>query len=298
MKNVKLIYTKGLPASGKTTWANEQVLKGQGSIVNVNKDDLRSMIHANQHSSGREDFVLKIQDQIIISALNDGKNVIVSDTNFHEKHLTRFNNIAQVITQYKVEVEEKDFTDVPLDVCIERDKGRGDKAVGEKVIRNMHNTYLKKDKKHSKNVPLLEQDKTLDGAVIIDLDGTLAHMTTRGPFHWKRVGEDEVDDTIASLARDLHSLGNKIIIVSGRDGVCQPETEQWLKDNNIPYDEIFMRKINDNRKDSIVKEEIFTKKIQDKWYIRFVLDDRLSVCRMWHEKGLKLFRVGDPDADF
>ena len=42
----KIYVTKGLPASGKTTWANEKVSTGEGKIININKDDLRSMLHA------------------------------------------------------------------------------------------------------------------------------------------------------------------------------------------------------------------------------------------------------------
>lgn len=60
-----------------------------------------------------------------------------------------------------------------------------------------------------------------------------------------------------------------------------------------------MRPKNDNRKDSVVKKEMFDKYIRDKYYIEAVFDDRLQVCQMWHnEIGLPLFRVGDPDADF
>lgn len=29
-----------------------------------------------------------------------------------------------------------------------------------------------------------------------------------------------------------------------------------------------------------------------------VFDDRARVCRMWYAKGIPLFRVGDPDAEF
>ena len=51
-------------------------------------------------------------------------------------------------------------------------------------------------------------------------------------------------------------------------------------------------------KDSIIKRRIFEENIRGKFYIDFVLDDRLQVCRMWYEMGLPLLRVGDPDANF
>ena len=37
----KIYLTKGLPASGKTTWAEDAVLKSDGTIININKDDLQ-----------------------------------------------------------------------------------------------------------------------------------------------------------------------------------------------------------------------------------------------------------------
>jgi len=43
---------------------------------------------------------------------------------------------------------------------------------------------------------------------------------------------------------------------------------------------------------------LYEKCIKGKFNVNAVFDDRLQVCRMWHELGLPLFRVGDPDADF
>ena len=42
-----------------------------------------------------------------------------------------------------------------------------------------------------------------------------------------------------------------------------------------------MRKSGDNRKDTIIKKEIFNSEIRDKYYIDFVIDDRPCVIRMW-----------------
>jgi hypothetical protein len=59
-----------------------------------------------------------------------------------------------------------------------------------------------------------------------------------------------------------------------------------------------MRKTGDKRQDAIVKQEIYDTKIKGKYNILAVFDDRPQVCRMWHQNGLPLFKVGDPDADF
>jgi hypothetical protein len=48
-----------------------------------------------------------------------------------------------------------------------------------------------------------------------------------------------------------------------------------------------MRKAKDNRKDSIIKREIFSEHIHNQYFIEFVLDDRNQVVDTWR-KDLKL----------
>lgn len=131
-------------------------------------------------------------------------------------------------------------------------------------------------------------------AIMVDIDGTLAHMRDRSPYEWHRVGEDKVDPVISHIL-DCYEGMNKIILLSGRDSVCRPETEDWLKDNAIPYDLLVMRKENDNRKDSIIKWELFQEHIEPNYNVLFVLDDRNQVVKMWREKGLKCLQVADGD---
>ena len=40
----KIILTRGLPASGKTTWAREYVGEPTNKTINICKDDLRTML--------------------------------------------------------------------------------------------------------------------------------------------------------------------------------------------------------------------------------------------------------------
>src|SRR5207245_9019847 len=52
--HMKLLLLKGLPASGKSTYAKELVLKGW---KRVNKDDLRAMIDNGKWSHSNEDII-------------------------------------------------------------------------------------------------------------------------------------------------------------------------------------------------------------------------------------------------
>jgi predicted kinase len=277
----KLILTKGLPASGKTTWANEQVAGSNGKIININKDDLRAMLHAGKGSKYRESFVIEVQETLTKLAFEAGHDVIWSDTNLNPIHENRARTLSDC-------VEIVDFTDVSLEKCIMRDQLRAN-PVGEKAIRDQYNKWLRKEPE------LLVQDETLPPAIIVDQDGTLAHMSGRSPYDWSRVGEDSVDDTVADVVRLHKAAGYDIIIVSGRDAVCRQITEDWLTSHNIPFDYIYMRARGDSRKDYVVKREIFDNYIRGHWNIKFVLDDRNSVVKTWREIGLKCFQVAEGD---
>lgn len=49
----KVIVLKGLPASGKSTWAKNLVLK-DSTYKRINKDDLRAMLDASKFSKENE----------------------------------------------------------------------------------------------------------------------------------------------------------------------------------------------------------------------------------------------------
>lgn len=135
----KLIMLKGLPGSGKTTYANAMVKKSLGRLKRVNKDELRAMLDGGKWSKDNERFVLDVRDWICAKALNDGLDVIVDDTNLnllHEQHLRAMAGITGA------EFEEV-YLDVPLEECIARDAVRGAKSVGEGVITDMYKRYVK-----------------------------------------------------------------------------------------------------------------------------------------------------------
>jgi hypothetical protein len=52
-----------------------------------------------------------------------------------------------------------------------------------------------------------------------------------------------------------------------------------------------MRKTDDNRCDSIVKEEIYNEYIKDKYNVLAVFDDRDRVVDMWRRIGLPTYQV-------
>jgi predicted kinase len=194
-----LTMTKGLPGSGKTTWAREQVLKAiPGSVVIVCKDDLRAMLHADRWHGKNERQVVKARDALVEMFLLQGVSVIVADTNLNPYHEERLERLAE---SRGARFFVKDFTDVALNTCVRRDLKR-EKSVGEKVIRDMYEKYLAPK---PTDPPALLPDRP--HAVLVDLDGTLAKMADRSPFDWDRVDEDtahqdsQADPELAGPAR-------------------------------------------------------------------------------------------------
>ena len=54
-----------------------------------------------------------------------------------------------------------------------------------------------------------------------------------------------------------------------------------------------MRTPKDNRKDCIIKRELFDAHIKGKYYIDFVLDDRNQMVDLWRSMGLTCLQVAD-----
>lgn len=289
--SLTVYMTKGLPGSGKTTWAKDQLTyMGNGWGTRVNKDDLRATLHLSNFSKNNEKIVLAARDSIVAAALNHGQHVIVDDTNFEPRHEKTLRSIARGKDAH---LEVVDFTDVPLDVCLARNQARTDKPpVPERVIRNMWRKYI------DPAIPKPIYDDMMPHAVIVDLDGTLAHMVDRTPFEWTKVGSDRVDVQVLDyIGGTIDEGGRQVIILSGRDEVCRPETTEWLNRYLDPGDYLlFMRPAGDSRKDSIVKRELFEKHVAPYFYPWLVIDDRDQVVRMWRDElGLKVWQVADGD---
>lgn len=290
----KIIMTKGLPASGKSTWARTQIKQG-GHVKRVNKDDLRAMLDNSNHNKLNEEFVLDVRNFIVKTALSRGQTIIVDDTNFAPKHQVALETMAK---EANAEFQVKDFTDVDVEECIKRDAAR-EKSVGEKVIRDMYEQWLAKPTRNS--VPKCVQDESLPHVIICDLDGTIALLGDRSPYDAGSCFKDELNAPIANI---LKRMGLQVIFLSGREEKFRSETCDWLDLHGIANEQepfysrpnkLFMRPTGDSRNDAIVKKELYEKYIKDKHFVEFVLDDRNRVVDMWRSLGLTCLQVAPGD---
>jgi len=280
-----ILMLKGLPASGKSTWAKEQIDEHPGRFKRVNKDDLRAMLDNSRWSRANEKFVLKVRDFIVSQALEDGYSVIVDDTNLHPRHEIRLKEIAR---EKKADFEVKEFTDVPIEECIKRDLKRPN-SVGPDVIRQMARQFNLLQKR-----PVPEHIPDLPTAIICDLDGTLALLNGRNPYDASDCVNDLLNRPVAQLLKTICRSRPevKILLVSGREQKYMHQTWDWLEKHDIPYDYLFMRCTGDTRKDAIIKREIYDYYIRNQFNVWFVLDDRRQVVEMWRDElGLPVFQV-------
>lgn len=284
----RLIATRGLPGSGKSTWANAEILKHEaGTWIRVNRDSLRDMLHAGRWKGNKtENFTKLVQREIVSAGLRDGKTVIVDDTNLSPKTIQLLEILAEEY-DWNLKLEIQDFTDVPLETCIKRDLQR-EKSVGEAVIRKMYREFL------APKPEIYNPDPSLPHAIICDIDGTLAIKGDRDIYDYSKVHLDTPNMPVVHLAQVLGEE-RLLIFVSGREDNCRMDTMDWLKDNlGFAFTpDLFMRKTGDMRKDSIVKREIFDEYIRDKYQIDYVLDDRDQVVEMWRSLGLTVLQVAE-----
>ena len=301
----RLIITRGLPASGKTTFAREL----QPDVVRVNRDDLRRMLHGERLFTQRAEWqVTLVQRAQVEALLRAGIDVCVDDTNLRAKTVREW---AKLAARFGASFEVHDFTDVPLAECLRRDAARPERdRVGAEAIQRMHDRYLA-NRPLPLPVPTVEpgapaavhappppeRDRSaLPEIVLVDIDGTVALMSGRSPYDMSRVGEDRPNTAVIAAVRAMHAAGYGVVFCTGRDASCRSATERWLDEHvGVPYLGLYMRAVGDSRKDAVVKREIFDREIRDRYRVVGVFDDRMQVVRMWRELGLTVFQVAEGD---
>ena len=133
MDRQQVIFLKGLPASGKTTWAKDMV-NNDDDFMRVSKDDIRKMI-GGQWSREKEILVQELEYELVLTGLQLGQSIIIDATNFNPDHELTF---RALVNEFDAEFEVKEF-DTPLVVCLARNARRkGRSKVPESVIIKMY----------------------------------------------------------------------------------------------------------------------------------------------------------------
>lgn len=186
-------------------------------------------------SPQKEKFIVEARNQLLVSAIRKGFNVIIDDTNLREENWT---DVCDIVERENIDalVMEKCFP-VDLEVAIERDSKRP-VPVGPGPITNMWKKNIRNrpdalcartQQFYKKQLPGLIQDETLPKAIICDLDGTLAHIGDRSPYNAAKC--DEVDTPnvpVIETVRLFYQAGYKILFVSGREDKDRASTLRFI----------------------------------------------------------------------
>jgi len=140
--------------------------------------------------------------------------------------------------------------------------------------------------------------------VIFDLDGTLANIEHR--LHFVQNGNRQWDEFFAACADDkrnepiieiwdcMSHMGHEMWIFSGRSDQVLEETQEWLVNNNIFADRVFMRKAGDHQPDDKLKQGWLDELTDDeRAAILCAFDDRQRIVDMWRRNGITCLQVAE-----
>ena len=145
------------------------------------------------------------------------------------------------------------------------------------------------------------------GIVIVDYDGTLSngahrlHLLPTKDLHltesWSEFNRASKDDTpimnTIAVVNGLWVSGFTVIILTGRSDEVEADSVEWLKRHGVHYDYMIMRRHDDNRQDTIIKEEVLRAIGLSRIICAF--DDNPSVIRHMRSLGITTYAVIEYD---
>ena len=289
----KLVIIRGLPGSGKSTWAKAWVNEDPINRVRLNWDDMRNMMGPYWVPERENTNVLKeLREKFLKHMMERNWDIVCDNMNLNPKEIEFYENIVKEFNEdgHPYTIEFKDFF-ISVEECIRRDAMRAN-PIGEKTIKSLFHKYMplivgSEHRKKIESQPTYRADKP--DCIIVDMDGTLAFNLSGRSFF------DDIDmikyDTpllaTVSILRAMKMTGTcNIFIVTGRSEKSREATEVWLTENNIPFDKVFMREDGDFSHSNDFKQKVYEDNIKNNYNVLFVLDDDTKCMKMYQEQGL------------
>ena len=142
---MRALITIGCPGSGKTTEANLICRTHPSKWVKIDYDDLRFTLFGvrgweeYEFTEFREGLVVRLAYAMVEECARSGISVVLSETNLGKNTREAW---IRVLEELGYEVMLQEF-DVPLEELLRRDKERGIYSVGESVILQHHEQWLR-----------------------------------------------------------------------------------------------------------------------------------------------------------
>ena len=138
-----LLLMRGAAGVGKSTWIKEHGLKEYALAA----DDIRMMYQSPLLMPNGKKCVAPTNEkavwntlfQVLEARMDRGEFVVIDATNSKTVEMNRYKNLAET---YRYRIYCVDFTDVPIEVCKQRNKMRPEyKQVPEEAIDNMYSRF-------------------------------------------------------------------------------------------------------------------------------------------------------------
>jgi predicted kinase len=301
-----LIALRGLPGSGKSTWAKAWVERAPERRVRVNRDDIRMELFgvwwptadAQGTVEQKEQRVTALETERIETALKAGKSVVVDATNLNPRTFARLGKMAR---DTGARLAHKDF---PVEMAeIYRRNEERDKPVPREVIDSMAAQYMGPNgqfilfpgdyETRPFNAPQQRRQ-----AVGFDLDGTI--VDTRKILHFVEGPKKDFDsfhrlsefapanEQVLQAMWDAHNAGLAVLITTARDETYRDVSQKYVDSLPAPpIENMYMREAGDKRPDYDVKRDMYDK-ISQHYDLVHQFDDNPQAVKAWRQKRLRV----------
>lgn len=286
----KIIMLKGLPGSGKRAWADSKVQ--QGGYIRIGVDDLRKDFFGGW-SEKKEKSCLRMRDDLVRFAIKEGRSAIVDAPNLNPKHEYRLRALAEELGVPFI-INDSFLKKTPEE-CIKEDLHRGKEAIGADAIYDLYEKWVRPNP-----VKIMKKDELKRRCIIVDLEGTLLSKTIDHTYEIKGLNENVPDFFISYILDCIATAGDyyaDIIIISDRPANERKLVEDWLKDNCITYEHLYMRGRKDTRREVEVKEDILKGRILPNYVVLGVIDNSTHCDLMYYNQGISTLKAGNPRAE-
>lgn len=293
--NKRIILTRGIQGSGKSTWAKAWVAEDPEHRIRINNDDLRNMFGVYWVPS-REDVVSHAKQTIVTYVMGKQYDIVVDNMNLNPKEVQYWTNVVNYYNGYtktgeRYEIEFKDFF-IPLEECIRRDAARPN-PIGEKVIRDTWKRYkhfiqTSEVEKYVDNLRLWDSGKPM--CVVIDMDSTVCFNTSKRPWFGDGSTEAMIDDVPNyGVVELIKAQEYPVVVCTGRNKDQYNVTKEWLANQGINPIAYYMRENGDYRKGVEVKTELMNQ-ILDKYNVLVVFEDCEPIVQKYRDMGLTVLQ--------
>ncbi len=143
----------------------------------------------------------------------------------------------------------------------------------------------------------MKNKSCIKNVLLVDLEGSITDFSHRIKYARdnkekfdKEFVNDKCDNEIVGLSNSFYnnSLNIRIIIISSRREVFRKESEDWLRKNNVIYDELIMQRDKDKRTSFQYKMNYIN---ENKNKIFLAIEDNKEIYEYIKSKLIPVFKV-------